>query len=228
MVADLVDLLERLATQERALDLADEREHRRRILPGSVDPDGEVGRSHGPRPKAHRRTAGQLPIGLGHERRPALVAGRDDPDPGSLECVEDAEERLTRHGEGHADTGGAQRLGDEPADGPRLGWLGRLGSRRFGGQSARPSPASRRGLRLGEPGSTSGSTSSSGLAGASGHRLRLGLGLDPLRVRDRCTGSVAGIGRVPARVRVRLRAPAQPGPRFRWPLDRRSRGGPQR
>ena len=93
---DLVDLLERLAAQEAPLDLTDEREHRGRVLPGRVDADGEVGAPDGPRPEARRRSAGQLPVRLGHERRAALVARRDDADPGVLERVEHAEERLAR------------------------------------------------------------------------------------------------------------------------------------
>ena len=39
---DLVDLLERLVAAVRALDLADEREHRGRVLAGRVDADGQV------------------------------------------------------------------------------------------------------------------------------------------------------------------------------------------
>ena len=52
-----------------------------------------------PTARVPRQTAGspgQLAVGLGHERRGALVAGRDDPDPGALEGVEQAEERLAR------------------------------------------------------------------------------------------------------------------------------------
>ena len=42
-MADLIDLLERLVAAVGALDLADDREHRRRILARRVDADREVG-----------------------------------------------------------------------------------------------------------------------------------------------------------------------------------------
>ena len=51
----------------------------------------------------------------------ALVAGRDDPDPGPFERVEQAEERLAGNREGVPDAGRAEGVGDEPADGPRPG-----------------------------------------------------------------------------------------------------------
>ena len=102
----------------------------------------------GARPEADRRATGQLPVGLGHERGGALVAGRDDPDPGAVERVEQPEERFAGDGERVADAGGAERVGDEATDGSRpdrddrleLGLVGRVagsGSRRratrFGG-----------------------------------------------------------------------------------------------
>ena len=105
---DLVDLLERLAPEVRALDLADEREHRARVLAGRVDPDREVRAADGPRREARRRSAGQLAVGLGHERRGALVAGRDDADPDVAERIEQPEERLAGHGERVPDAGRAQ------------------------------------------------------------------------------------------------------------------------
>ncbi len=89
---DLVDLLEGLAAADGALDLADDGEHRRRILARRVDPDGQVGPAHGTRPEADRRSAGELTVGFGHERGGALVAGRDHPDARALERVEQAEE----------------------------------------------------------------------------------------------------------------------------------------
>ena len=87
---DLVDLLERLAAEERALHLADGREHRGRVLARRVDPDRQVRAADGARPEADGRPAGQLPVGLGHERGRTLVPGGDHPDPGPLEGVEQA------------------------------------------------------------------------------------------------------------------------------------------
>ena len=57
---------------------------------------------------------------LGHERGPALVAGRDDPDAGLRQGVEQAEEALAGHGEGDRHAGRVERIGDEPTDGPGL------------------------------------------------------------------------------------------------------------
>ena len=118
---DLVDLLERLAAQPLPLDLADRHEHRGRILAGRVDPDAEVRPAHGTRPEADRGPAGQLAMGLGHERRATLVTRGDDPDPGALERVEQAQERFARDGERVAHAGRPQRIGDEPSDRPRSG-----------------------------------------------------------------------------------------------------------
>ena len=64
----------------------------------------------------------------------ALVAGGDDPDPGRVEALEQAEEALAGHGEGVADAGGAKGVRDEPADGARC----RSGS---GGSAVRPRSA---------------------------------------------------------------------------------------
>ncbi len=70
------------------LDLPDQREHRRRILTGRVDADGQVRRPDGPRPDACRRPTGQIAVRLGHEGRAALVACCDDADPDVSESVE--------------------------------------------------------------------------------------------------------------------------------------------
>ncbi len=141
---DLVDLLEGLAALERALDLADQREHRAGILAGGVDPDGQVGAADGAGAEAGSGAARQLPVRLGHERGTALVAGRHDPDPRVGERVEEAEERLARHGERVPHAGGAQAVGDEPADGPRLGGLHGFGLGRVGLDG----PGARLGARL--------------------------------------------------------------------------------
>ena len=92
MVADLVDLLECLVAPVRPLDLPHEREHRGRVLARCVDADREVGRADRSGPDARRRPAGQVPVGLGHERRSALVARRDHPDPDLVQGLEQTEE----------------------------------------------------------------------------------------------------------------------------------------
>ena len=93
---DLVDLLERLAAQQARARPGRRHEHRRGVLARRVDADGEVRGADRARPERDRGSAGQLAMGLGHERRGTLVPRRDDPDPGALEGVEQAQERLTR------------------------------------------------------------------------------------------------------------------------------------
>ena len=75
---DEVDLLERLAAADGAVDLADEGEHRRRIGGRRVDADREVRGADRARPEARRGPPRQLAVGLGRERRATLVARGDD------------------------------------------------------------------------------------------------------------------------------------------------------
>lgn len=95
----LIDLLEGLPAAIPALDLADEDEQRGRVLFRGMDADGHVRGADGASSQAYRGPAGQLAVGLGHERRSAFVACGDDPDPCTLEGVENAEEALARNGE---------------------------------------------------------------------------------------------------------------------------------
>ena len=55
---DLVDLLERLAATDLTLDLADQDEHRGRILAGGVDADAEVRATD----RARREAAAGRPV----------------------------------------------------------------------------------------------------------------------------------------------------------------------
>ena len=197
----LVDLLERLAAAELALDLADEREHRRRVLARRVDADREVGGADGARADGRGRAAGELAVGLGHERGGALVAGGDDPDAGGVEALEQAEEALAGHGEGVADADGAEGVRDEPADGPGRRRQG-SGAGSAGGRALarrRPAPRARPSAR---------------------HR-RLGFG-SPARPRRRSARSAAArpaasarLGRPPAADSASARPPRLA------PLDRR-------
>ena len=185
--------------QQLALDLADEGEHRRRVLARGVDADREVGGADGARADGRGRAARELAVGLGHERGGALVARGDDPDAGGVEALEQAEEALAGHGEGVADADGAEGVGDEPTDGPgrrrqrlrsglggrglarlaRLGVgrrLGRLRRARLGGGSIGARPRLRRlaRLRLGGVRPRSGVGSGSAVWLCLGVRLRLG------------------------------------------------------
>ena len=118
IVATWLDLLERLVPAMRVLDLADDREHRGRVLAGRVDPDREIRGPDAARAEADGGSTRELAVGLGHERGAALVASGDDADAGIAERIEEAEERFAGHGERVADAGAAQGVGDEAADGP--------------------------------------------------------------------------------------------------------------
>ena len=117
---DDVRFLERLASAVRPVDPADDREHRARVGPRGVDPDGEIGGTHGARREGHGGPAGQLAMGLGHECRAALVTGRDHADPHGRQRIEETEEALARDRERRGHAGRSERVGDEPADGPRF------------------------------------------------------------------------------------------------------------
>ena len=79
-----IDLLEPLAVARAARHIADEQDHRLRVLHRHVHADGGIGGARpasdegNPRPPAPRRV--QRPVGAGHERRAALVAAGDDLD----------------------------------------------------------------------------------------------------------------------------------------------------
>ena len=116
---DLVDLLERLAPAEVALDLPDEDEHRARVLASGVDADRQVRAADRSRRETGGRSTGQLSVRLRHEGRAALVTSRHDPDAGVAQGIQQPQERLAGHREGIPDTGGTQHIGDEPPNGPR-------------------------------------------------------------------------------------------------------------
>ena len=189
-------------------------EHRCRVLAGGVDPDGRGSRRRRRgSPRHDRRPAGQLAVGLGHERGGALVAGRDDPDPGALEGIEEAEERLARDGERVPDAGGAEGVGDEPADGARAR-LRRLARAR---PLAVPWLASRRRLRFGLGGRAA---SVDGLAArARRQSRRRGSGPRRLGVDRRCVPSAVSrpLGRLGVAPSNRARARCSgAGSRLGW------------
>ena len=159
-----------------------------------MDPDGQVGGPYGARPEADGRTAGQLAMGLRHERGRTLVAGRHDPDPGTLEGVEQAQEGLTGNGEGVPDAGAAERVRDEAADGvgPIIRRRGRGSSSDSGASAARSgSSAASSGSSAASSGSARrGSGASVAVIGAPARQLRprprrLGIG--------RCDSGASGL-----------------------------------
>ena len=99
-----------------ARDLADQHDHRRRILKRGVDADRGVA---GTRPARHQQYPGlaaQFAVGLGHKGGTALLAAGHETDFGRVvERVEDFEIALAGDAEGHLDAMGAQRRDDELA-----------------------------------------------------------------------------------------------------------------
>ena len=94
-----VDLLERLALTNVAVDLADEQDHRRRILVGDVNAGHRVGGARSPRHEADTRPAGRLAYRFGHHRGAALLAADRHRDVPVVEGIENAEIALAGHAE---------------------------------------------------------------------------------------------------------------------------------
>ena len=110
--AAVVDLLERLAIQHPAADLADQHHERGRVLEGDVQTRRAVGRAGPARDEAHAGSAGELAVGLGHHRRRALLACRDEADraPRVVQGVEHREVALAGHAEDEVDALRAQAV----------------------------------------------------------------------------------------------------------------------
>ena len=95
-----VDFLEALAVAHRAVDVADEQDHRLRILERDVDADAGVGRAGPAGDEAHARAARSSPVGAGHERRAAFLAAGDGLDRRAVaQRVEHRQEAFAGHGE---------------------------------------------------------------------------------------------------------------------------------
>ena len=96
-----VDLLEGLALDHLAADLADEEDHRGRVLEGDVHAGGGVGGARPTGDEADTGPARQLAIGIGHHRRPALLAADGQGDLRRIvERVERRQIALAGHAEG--------------------------------------------------------------------------------------------------------------------------------
>ena len=78
--AAVVDLLERLAVDHLAADLADQHHHRRRVLERDVQPRRPVRRAGRARDEADAGAARELAVGLRHHRGSALLPRRDEAD----------------------------------------------------------------------------------------------------------------------------------------------------
>ncbi len=89
----IVDLLERLAIDEVAADLADEHDQRRRVLRRRVDADRGVRRAGSARDEGDAGAACQLAVRFGHVGGPAFLPADDEP-----QLVADVVERV-QHGQ---------------------------------------------------------------------------------------------------------------------------------
>ena len=95
-----VDFLEAFAVAVAAVDVADEQDHRCRILEGDMDADAGVGRAGAAGDEGDARAAGHLAVGVGHVGDPAFLAADDGLDLRRVvQRVEHGEEALARHGE---------------------------------------------------------------------------------------------------------------------------------
>jgi hypothetical protein len=116
----VVDFLEGLAIDHVAPDLADQQDHRRRILEGDMDARGRVG---GAGPAGHHGdagTPGQLAVGIRHHGRPALLTAGDETDVAVDQRVQQRQIALPRHAESHLDPMGRQRVRHQLPAGPQL------------------------------------------------------------------------------------------------------------
>ncbi len=99
-----IDLLEGFAVDLVARHLADQHDHRRRILKGGMHPDRGVAGAGAARHQQHAGLAGQLAVGFRHERRAALLAAGDQADLGRvIKRVEHFEIALAGDAERHLD-----------------------------------------------------------------------------------------------------------------------------
>ena len=92
-----VDFLEALAVAVAAGDIADEEDHRSRVLEGDVHAGAGVGRSRPARDEGDSGTTGHLPVRVGHIGDAALLPADGKVDLGCIvQRVEDGEEAFAR------------------------------------------------------------------------------------------------------------------------------------
>ncbi len=127
--AAIVDFLERFALDEVVADLADEKNHGRRVLLRRVHADCRIGGARAARDEADARFAGELAIGFGHEGRTAFLAVDDEADRRIVERIEYGEIALTGNAEGEIDAVHLQGVDEDAAARPwparsyvRRGW----------------------------------------------------------------------------------------------------------
>ena len=120
--APVIHFLEGLALDEVVADLADEDDHRRRILVRGVHADRSIGGARTARHEQHARLAGELGPGIRHVGRAAFLAAD-----GELELVlqvmqsiQHRQETLAGHAERHAHPVTRERVGEDTAAVSRL------------------------------------------------------------------------------------------------------------
>ena len=95
-----VDFLEALAVAVGAVEVADEQDHRRRILEGDMDSGAGVGRAGPAGDEGDAGPPGHLAVGVGHVGDPAFLPADDQVDLRRvMERVEHGEEAFAGHGE---------------------------------------------------------------------------------------------------------------------------------
>ncbi len=95
-----VDFLEALAVLVGAVEVADEQDHRCRILEGDMHPARGVGRAGAAGDEGDAGPSGHLPIGVGHIGDPAFLAADHQVNfRRVVQRVQYSEEAFTRYGE---------------------------------------------------------------------------------------------------------------------------------
>ena len=112
-----VDELVRLLVDAVEARLGGERDERMAVELGVRDAEHQVDRTRAEGREAHPGAAGERPVGVGHERRPALVARGDEPDRGIGEGVDRVEVLLARKPEHQLDALVLEALDDRARDG---------------------------------------------------------------------------------------------------------------
>ena len=120
----VVDLLERLAAAHRARDLADQQDHRRRVLARDVDAVAGVGGAGAARHHRDAGAPGELAVGLGHHRGAAFLAAGDVADLAVVQRVEQREVALAGHAERELGAVDPQLVDQDLAAGAKIALLG--------------------------------------------------------------------------------------------------------
>jgi hypothetical protein len=111
-----IDLLEGLAVNLMARNLADQRDHWGRILEGGVDSNRRVAGAGATGDEQHPGLAGELTIGLGHEGGTAFLPAGNEADLRRVEeRIEHFEIAFAGDTEGHVDPVSAERGNDKLA-----------------------------------------------------------------------------------------------------------------